>query len=158
MKNTGKHLALWGTALTLTLLLGPAATVYGLFRTVSEMVGEARAEVLASHMNISIALYATMAGIVLAHIGGVLLLIALCGTKYRAPWFEIAMWAVACFWMLSAFVCMMGGSEKTSPDASTIAIIDATISALAGIAVMIYLAKHNREFAAQPAEPQLTGS
>ena len=157
MKNTGKHLALWGTALTLTLLLGPAATVYGLIRTVSEMAGEARAEVLASHMNISIALYATMVGIVLAHLGGILLLTALCGVKYRAPWFKTAMRGFACLWMLSSFVCTMGISAKSSTDAIIVAIIAAIISATAGIAAMVYLARHNHEFAAQPAEPHPAG-
>ena len=149
MTNIGKHLAQWGTALTISLLIGPAATIYGMIKTASEMRSESpQIEFLAHHM--SIALYATLAGIVLAHIGGLLLLVALCGVKYRAPWFEIVMWVIACLWMLLSFASMM--------EVSAISSIPAIIDMIAGIAVMVYLARHNREFAAQPAEPQLAGS
>ena len=63
MKNTGKRLAVWGTALNLCSLAGSAASVYGMIKSFSELGsgGETRLEVLAPY--ISIALYATAAAL-----------------------------------------------------------------------------------------------
>jgi Biopolymer transport proteins len=125
MKTTGKHLAVCGLILQLGLLAGLLGTVLGMIKAFAELGNEILSvENLAACINI--ALYATTIGYGFAIIGGALLLIALCGAKYRAPWFKKAMWAIACFW-----ICAL------------------PLGAIAGIFLMIYLAKHKQEFAQQ---------
>ena len=123
MKENGKQLAIWGIVLQFGFLIGLAGTVIGMLRAFAELAQENAAQPEALASDISLALYTTAGGMVVSLIGGILLLVALFGTKYRASWFKTAMWILAVLWLFSI-----------------------PIGTILGIIVMVYLSKHSNEF------------
>ncbi len=72
-------------------------------------------------------LYATAVGSVVALVGIILILVALFGVRYRAPWFLTALWVLSILWL------------RSSPP----------IGPILGIVVIVYLVIHRSEFTEQ---------
>ena len=125
--DIGRTLALWGTILQSGFLIGLAGTVIGMVRAFNSMDRVSDADLAAA---ISLALHSTIVGCIMSAIGAILLLVALFGMKYRAPWFRTALWLVSAFWLL-----------------------DAPYWTVPGVIVMIYLATHDKEFAQKSSPP-----
>jgi len=121
----GKQLAIWGTVLQSGMLVGLAGTVIGMVRAFAKLSKQGDASTQdALARDISLALYAHAGGLLVAAVGIILLLVALWGVKYRAPWFRIALWILAVLWLFSF-----------------------PIGTILAIVVMIYLSNHREEFA-----------
>jgi len=123
VNGKGKQLAIWGVVLQLGTIVGLVGTIIGLIRAFGKVAqsGTARPEALASELGI--ALYTTAAGMILSLVGVVFILVALFAVRYRAPWFETALWVLSVLWLL----CVPAGT-------------------VLGIVVILYLIKHRREF------------
>jgi hypothetical protein len=124
MNQRGKWPAVVGVVLQAGPFAGLAGTVIGMLRAFEELrtaSGEPDAAALSAH--IQFALVATAIGLLFAFVGAVLILVALWGTRYRAPWFYGALWVVSVFWLLNF-----------------------PIGTVLGVLVMVWLANHRREF------------
>lgn len=130
MNTKGKQLAIWGIILQFGFLIGVIGTIIGMWYAFSELYqsGQTNPETLAWY--ISYALYAEAAGLLISLVGAVLLLIALFGVKYRAPWFRTAMWIMSILWLLSI-----------------------PVGTILGTVVLIYLSKHKDEFTEPATQP-----
>ncbi len=76
--------------------------------------------------DVRIALYTTSAGFILALVGIIMILIALFGTRYRAPWFQAMLWILPIVWLLSF-----------------------PLGTILGVVVIVYLVNHKTEFTEQ---------
>lgn len=123
MNQEGKNLAIWGIALQLGMVVGLIGTIIGMVRAIGRLVESETAQSAALANDISIALYTTAAGSVVALVGIILILVALFGTRYRAPWFRTVLWVLSILWLLSF-----------------------PIGTILGIIVMVYLVNHKAEF------------
>lgn len=130
MNTNAKQLAVWGIILQFGFMIGLIGTIIGMLRVFAELSqsGQTNPEALAWH--ISYAFYAEAAGLLISLLGVILLLIALIGLKYRAPWFKTVMWILSILWLFSI-----------------------PIGTILGIVVMIYLSKHKDEFTEAKTQP-----
>lgn len=122
-KQKGKNLAVIGTICSCGPLFGLIGTVVimlSAFQTM-ESGSEVSPEALAN--DIGIHLISTTIGLCLGAIGLILILIALFGSKYRAPWFFGVLCALSVLWMIGF-----------------------PIGTIAGVALLVYLLKHKAEF------------
>jgi hypothetical protein len=124
MSQKGKQLAIWGAAMQLGTLVGLIGTITGIVRAFGHMTESEMAEAALAKY-ISIALY-TAAGSLIALVGIALILVALFGARYRAPWFQKALWVFSVLWLLSY-----------------------PIGTILGIVAIVYLIKHKTEFTGQ---------
>ena len=95
MNQKGKKLAIWGLALQLGLVVGPIGTIIGMIQSFGRLPTSETAPAAAVATDISIALHSTVAGLVVALVGDILILVALFGVRYRAPWFRTALWVLS---------------------------------------------------------------
>ena len=123
MNQKGKQLAIWGVILQPGTVVGLVGTLIGMLRALRKLAQGDPAQTEALATDISTALYATVVGSTLALIGTVLILVALFGLRYRAPWFHVALWILAVLWLL----CF-------------------PIGTILGIVIIVYLAKNRDEF------------
>ena len=123
MESRGKHLAIWGIVLQAAPLVGISTTVVGMVRAFREIQTSDSTDAAALSGHIYLALIGTAVGLMLALVGAVLILIALWGTRYRAPWFYTALWVVSILWLLNI-----------------------PIGTILGIVVIVYLLNHRQEF------------
>jgi len=123
MNQKGKQLAIWGIALQLGTVVGLIGTIIGMVRAFSRLAESETAQTAALAYDISIALYTTAAGSVVALVGIILILVALFGARYRAPWFQTVLWILSILWLLSF-----------------------PIGTILGIVVIVYLVNHRTEF------------
>jgi len=123
MNQKGKQLAIWGLVLQLGTLVGLVGTIICMARVFSNMADSetTQSPVLASE--ISMVLGPAVVGSVLGLIGIILILVALFGIRYRAPWFRTVLWVVSILWLMSF-----------------------PIGTILGIIVIIYLVRHQDEF------------
>jgi hypothetical protein len=126
MNQKGKNLAIWGIALQLGTVVGLFGTIIGMVRAFGRLAESETAQPAALANDISIALYTTAAGSVVALVGIILILVALFGARYRAPWFRTVLWVLSILWLLSF-----------------------PIGTILGIIVMVYLVNHKAEFTEQ---------
>ena len=134
MNSKGKKLAVIGTALQLGPVFGLTGTAIGMlsaFRTM-DSDGSTHSEAMAG--DIGFALITTAIGLVSALTGFILILIALFGSKYRAPWF---------FWFLTVW--------------SVLWMFNFPAGTFLGIGLLIYLITHQKEFK-KKTEPEVGGS
>ena len=125
MNQKGKNIAIWGIALQLGTVVGLIGTIVGMVRAFRLAESET-AQPAALANDISIAVYTTAAGSLVALVGIILILVALFGARYRAPWFRTVLWVLSVLWLLSF-----------------------PIGTGFGICVMVYLVTHNAEFTEQ---------
>ncbi|MFZ4655289.1 MAG: MotA/TolQ/ExbB proton channel family protein [Methylococcaceae bacterium] len=123
MNQKGKKLAIWGLALQLGLVVGPIGTIIGMIQSFGRLPTSETAQAAAVATDISIALHSTVAGLVVALVGDILILVALFGVRYRAPWFRTALWVLSILWLLIFPICI-----------------------ILAIVVMVYLVNHKNEF------------
>ncbi len=123
MNQTGKTLAIWGVALQLGTVVGLLATVIGMVRAFGRSTEPETEQSAALVNDVSMAFYATAVGSVVALVGAILILVALLGVRYRAPWFLTVLWVLSILWLLSF-----------------------PVGTLLGIAVIVYLVGHRTEF------------
>lgn len=133
MNSKGKQLAIWGIVLQGGFLIGHVSAVVIVIRAFLRLSTSApnQSEALAS--SVSVAVYIWIMVMLMFVVGAVLLMIALFKMKYRAPWFETAMWIVSALWLFGF-----------------------PIGTVLGIIGMIYLKMHGAEFSKQ-VEPQALG-
>lgn len=122
-KQKGKNLAVIGTICSCGPLIGLIGTVVAMLSAFQTMENgnEGSPEALAN--DIGVHLISTTVGLFLGILGFVLILIALFGSKYRAPWFFGVLCALSVLWMIGF-----------------------PIGTIAGIALLVYLIKHKSEF------------
>ena len=118
-----------GLVLQVGWIIGIVGTIVAMLQAFPHL-DDSSTEALAS--DIALALHATVIGIIVATAGNILLCIALFGVKYRALWFNTAMWVMSVLWLLSG-----------------------PIWVIPGIVTIIYLVNHKTEFTEQagPAYP-----
>jgi glucan phosphoethanolaminetransferase (alkaline phosphatase superfamily) len=109
MSALGKRLAVWGVTLQFGMVFGQLGTVIGMLRAFSRLAETETAQPGALAQDISIALWTTAAGIVMALVGVIMILGALIRVRYRAPWFQTALWALSFLWMLSSLAGIILG-------------------------------------------------
>ena len=126
MNQKGKNIAIWGIALQLGTVVGLIGTIVGMVRAFGRLAESETAQPAALANDISIAVYTTAAGSLVALVGIILILVALFGARYRAPWFRTVLWVLSVLWLLSF-----------------------PIGTGFGICVMVYLVTHNAEFTEQ---------
>lgn len=126
MNQTGKQLAIWGVALQLGLVVGLIGTVIGMIRAFDRLAESEAASPADLGQGISISLYSTVAGSAIAMVGLILILVALVGVRYRAPWFRTVLWILSVLWLLVF-----------------------PIGTIFGIGVIVYLVNHKTEFTEQ---------
>ena len=126
MNQKGKNIAIWGIALQLGTVVGLIGTIIGMVRAFGRLAESETAQPAALANDISIAVYTTAAGSLVALVGIILILVALFGARYRAPWFRTVLWVLSVLWLLSF-----------------------PIGTGFGICVMVYLVTHNAEFTEQ---------
>ena len=126
MNQKGKNIAIWGIALQLGTVVGLIGTIVGMVRAFGRLAESETAQRAALANDISIAVYTTAAGSLVALVGIILILVALFGARYRAPWFRTVLWVLSVLWLLSF-----------------------PIGTGFGICVMVYLVTHNAEFTEQ---------
>ena len=126
MNQKGKNIAIWGIALQLGTVVGLIGTIVGMVRAFGRLAESETAQPAALANDISIALYTTAAGSLVALVGIILILVALFGARYRAIWFRNALWVLSALWLLML-----------------------PIGTGFGICVMVYLVNHNAEFTEQ---------
>ena len=126
MNEKGKNLAIWGVALQLGTVVGLIGTIIGMLRAYVRLADPETAQPEALANDISIALYTTAAGSLVAMVGIILILVALIGVRYRAPWFRTVLWVLSILWLLSF-----------------------PIGTVLGIVVITYLGNHKTEFTEQ---------
>jgi hypothetical protein len=122
-ETKGKQLAIWGLILQLGFVVGVGGTVIGVMHAFSRMAADGTAQLSDVAPGISTALHSTVAGMLISMVGSVLLLIALLGAKFRAPWFYRTMWVFGILWL-----------------------INVPIGTVVGIIVIVHLVKHKEEF------------
>lgn len=127
MNQKGKNLAIWGVALQLGTVVGLLGTIIGMVRAFGRLAQNQTTQPAALANDMGIVLYVTAVGSVVALVGIILILVALFGARYRAPWFLTALWVLSILWLLS------------SPP----------IGAILGIVVIVYLVIHRSEFTEQ---------
>ncbi len=130
MNQKGKQLAIWGVALQLGTVVGLIGTIIGMVQAFGRLATSETAQAAALANDISIALYSTVAGLVVALVGDILILVALFGVRYRAPWFRTALWVLSILWLIRF-----------------------PIGTILAIVVMVYLVNHKKEFT----EPEAGG-
>lgn len=133
MNQKGKQLAIWGVILQFGTVVGLVGTVVGMVRAFSRLVGLAEPGTIPVSdlsADLSIALYTTVVGSLLALVGIVFILIALLGIRYRAAWFRTALWFLSFLWLLWF-----------------------PIGTILGIVIIVYLINHKNEFS----EPSARG-
>jgi len=125
MNERGKQLAVWGIALQIGGLVGLGITIVGVvraFEDVSRSGAFSAAELASATAG---ELVPAVIGVLLSLTGAVLLLCALFGSRYRAPWFHTTMWILAVLWLFNV-----------------------PVGTVLGIIVIAYLVKHREEFIA----------
>ena len=127
MNRKGKNLARIGVLLQLGLLIGFGVTLVGMMMTFTDISAGKPVDQNAIAAQISVAFSVMGIGMIFALIGAVLILLALCAAKYRAPRFYRDLWAISVLW-----------------------IIAVPLGTVLGILMMIYLATHRREFMEGP--------
>ena len=126
MNQKGKQLAVWGVVLQLGTVVGLIGTIIGMVRAFGRLAESETAQTAALANDISIALYTTAAGSVVALVGIIMILVALFGVRYRAPWFQTVLWILSILWLLSF-----------------------PIGTILGIVFIVYLVNHKTEFTEQ---------
>ncbi|HPR83389.1 MAG TPA: MotA/TolQ/ExbB proton channel family protein [Pontiellaceae bacterium] len=122
-KQKGKTFAIIGTICSCGPLVGLIGTVIAMLSAFQTIGSESKGSPEALANDIDIHLISTAIGLCLGILGIVLILIALLGSKYRAPWF---------FWVL----CVLSALWMTGFPVGTIA----------GIGLLIYLLRNKAEF------------
>lgn len=125
-KQKGKNLALIGAICSCGPLIGLIGTVVAMLSAFQTMDSGSEGSPEALANDIGIHLISTTIGLILGILGLVLILIALFGSKYRAPWFFVVSCLLAVLWLLGF-----------------------PVGTIAGIAMLIYLFKHKAEFKKQ---------
>jgi len=120
--RNGRLLALWGVVLSAVALIVAAIGVARYCRTISVML-QLPPETVVSAMQV--AMGTLMLATILNVTGTILMLVALWASRYRAPWFRVALWILAILW-LSSF----------------------PVGTVLGVMVIVYLVKHKQEFVA----------
>lgn len=100
MNQKGRQLAIGGVVLQLGTVVGLIGTIIGMVRAFGRLAEPETAQPSALATDISIALYATAAGSVVALVGIILILVALFGVRYRAPWFRTVLCILSIPWLL----------------------------------------------------------
>lgn len=123
MNTIGKKLAITGAALQLGPILGLVGTIIGMISAFLTMgsAGMEQPEALAD--DIGFALITTAIGLCVGIVGLILMLVALFGSKYRAPWF---------FWFLMVW--------------SVLWMLNIPVGTILGVGLLIYLITHKAEF------------
>ncbi len=101
MKEKGKKLAVCGIALQFGPVIGLLGTTISMIRAFTKISTQGAGQTEALARDISFALCTTAIGMVLATIGVPLILIALFGFKYRAPWFYTTLIACCILWLFA---------------------------------------------------------
>ncbi len=120
--RAGALFAVWGILLQLGMVAGLAVTIFAMIQAFSHMASQPGTSPDSMASTISLGLYATAAGLVLALIGAVFLFIALIGMKYHEAWFRSAMWVISILWLFSF-----------------------PVGTILGVVVIIYLVKNRSE-------------
>jgi hypothetical protein len=123
MNTRGRTLALTGAWFQLGPLFGLLGTVIGMISAFQKMGSEGTGQPEALAHDIGFSLITTAIGLVFGLIGLILMLIALFGQKYRAPWF---------FWFLIVLSILM--------------LLRFFVGTIIGIGLLIYLTTHRNEF------------
>ena len=97
----GKRLAIWGSLLQLSLVVGPMLTVGAMFRTFHAIQTDVVVGPSDLASGISGALLFTAIGLAISLIGFVLLILAVFACGYRASWLLSLFWMLAVVWFLT---------------------------------------------------------
>ena len=123
MNTKGRTLALTGAWLQLGPLFGLIGTVIGMISAFQKMGAEGMGQPEALANDMGFALITTAIGLCFGIIGLILLLIALFGQKYRAPWF---------FWFLTIY--------------SILWMFNFPVGTVLGICLLVFLITRKEEF------------
>ncbi len=101
MKEKGKKLAVCGIALQFGPIIGLLGTTIGMIRAFRKISPQSTVQAEALAGDIGFALWATAIGLTLAVVGVPLIMIALFGLRYRAPWFYTTLIACCILWLFA---------------------------------------------------------
>ncbi len=103
MNRLGKHLAIWGSLLQLGIVAGIVVSFIQMDRAMKALNPSDTASLTAAIGAMATSSRASTVGLLTALIGGLLLMGALFGCHYRAPWLHSVLCASTLFWLFAAF-------------------------------------------------------